>query len=442
MAHRYWRIYCHDNAFGNTWSLAELELRGSVGGADLTGSGTPASSGNWNAGTNPLSNLFDNNTATWWACNTEVGWVSYDFGSAVDVVQVSMTARNDVSYNQAPITFTLEWSDDNVSWTQAWAGTASWTAAGQTKTFVEEAFISVSKATLQVGSIPSGLEIAVSKATLQVGSTDRGRPAEDAQLLQGRVRSLPDSAGRVRLSQARTRTLIQFPAEEAQLTQARSRFLWGGPGGFQLRFTQGLVRTLIKFGLDSRKLRAWTFTQDDHDFYVLQLGGDITLIYDKLTGMWAQWRSPGYTYWRGSDGVQWEGWNLTCDTESGILWEIDAEGRLDDGVTPIVSVMYGGFTKRFRVEDLCFMAELALSEGQPPSGIEEGSTGITLRTSDDGGLTWVSHGEIPGEAASEDITVRWYGLGRMNHPNKLFEITDTGYARRVDGLDVEVSKNG
>lgn len=267
--------------------------------------------------------------------------------------------------------------------------------------------------------------------------------AVNAKLQQARARNLlADEAPDVNVSQIRTRTLITYPAEEAQLSQARSRILWADEGGFTLQLSQGFSRILIKYGLDSRKLRAWPFTQDDHDFWVLQLGGDRTLVFDKLTGQWAQWRSPGYSYWRGSDGVQWEGWNICCDTESGVIWEIDAEGRLDEGTDPIVSIIHGGLTKRFRAEDPCFMAELALSEGQPPTGVAAGDVGITLRTSDDGGLTFQSHGEIPSEAIGDDITIRWYGLGLMNHPNRIFEITDTGYARRIDGLDIEVGGNG
>jgi hypothetical protein len=32
-----------------------------------------------------------------------------------------------------------------------------------------------------------------------------------------------------------------------------------------------------------RYLRAWTFTQDEHDFYVVNFSEDLTLVYDKLT---------------------------------------------------------------------------------------------------------------------------------------------------------------
>lgn len=189
---------------------------------------------------------------------------------------------------------------------------------------------------------------------------------------------------------------------------------------------------------ERRDLRAWPFTQDDHDFWVLQLGDDGTLIFDKLTGQWAQWRSPGFSYWRGNDGVQWEGWNICCDSESGKLWIIDPEGRLDDETTPITSVISGRVQTRMRKNAQCHMAELAVSEQEPPTGIDASTLTITLRTSDDDGNTFVSHGSITGEDVGDDITVRWYGLGLMPAPGRVFEITDTGYARRIDGLNIEV----
>jgi hypothetical protein len=198
------------------------------------------------------------------------------------------------------------------------------------------------------------------------------------------------------------------------------------------------VYALVK-GLPRRTLRAWTFTQDDHDFYVLNLGDDLTLVYDKLTGQWCQWRSPTYNYWRGADGCFWEGYNLCCDPLTGKIWKIDPDGRLDYTTTPITSQVTGMLTERFRTHVPCYMAELALSEGQPPSGVDAGEVTIQLRTND--GLTWTDHGTVASTSIGEDITVRWYGLGLMKSPEHVFEITDTGYARRIDGFNIKVPDN-
>jgi hypothetical protein len=189
---------------------------------------------------------------------------------------------------------------------------------------------------------------------------------------------------------------------------------------------------------DRRDLYAWRFPQDDHEFYVLQLGGDSTLIFDKSTGQWARWKSPDLTYWRGSDGRDWEGFNVCCDSRDGRIWEIDPEGRLDDGDTPITSVVTGMMTQRFANHTPIYRAELAVSEGEPPSGVEEGEVTISLRTID--GLNSYSHGSVIPPDIGEDATIRWYGLGTASAPGRVFEITDTGYARRIDGFNIEVGE--
>lgn len=168
--------------------------------------------------------------------------------------------------------------------------------------------------------------------------------------------------------------------------------------------------------------------------------GDFTLLWDKLTGQWCQWASPTYPYWRVQDVVDWEGYNLAGDTESGVLWEIDPTGRLDYNTTPIQSIVVGYITHRMRQQFPCYSAQLACRVGEPPSGFDNGSVGITLRTSVDNGRTFTTHGEIAGGGVGEKISVRWYGLGIMSSPGMLFELTDTGYSRRIDGLNIEVNE--
>lgn len=235
--------------------------------------------------------------------------------------------------------------------------------------------------------------------------------------------------------------LVNFPSEALKASQVGIHTVEaseGSSGLYEVNAHQYGVYVLCRGKTDRRDLRAWTFTQDDHDFWVLQLGDGRTLVFDKLTGQWVQWRSPDFAYWRGNDGVQWEGWNVCCDSESGRLWIIDPEGRLDDDTTPITSIISGKVGTRMRTNSQCHMAELTVSEGAPPTGIAEGAVAISLRTTDDDGINYVSHGSVTGEAIGEDITVRWYGLGLMSAPGRVFEITDTGYARRVDGLNIEV----
>lgn len=216
------------------------------------------------------------------------------------------------------------------------------------------------------------------------------------------------------------------------------------------RVTRAAVLVAAKDGLDERGLRAWTFTQDNHDFYVLLLGGKYTYVFDKTTGQWSQWSGPDFSFFRGLDGCDWNGFNVCCDPIDGTIWKLDPVGRLDYGTTPITSQVFAVISARFRKMVPVFMAELAVSEGAPPSGFPAGSfpassVGVKLRTSDTVNLSpqsasplgWTDHGSLAGQPIGSMTYFRWYGLGLAQSPGILFELTDTGYARRIDGFTVE-----
>jgi hypothetical protein len=177
-SHRYWRLRCSDNAANGTWSLGSLEFRATIGGADLTGSGVASVSGSWNAGSNPPANLFDHNAATWWACNAETGWVAYDFGAPVEVLEVAMTCRPD-DHAQPPSAGAVEVSDDGVTWTNFHRfGPLSWAANGQTQTIsvtatADPPAIWLTKANISVNSKPTSAVI-LAKANMAVDSKPAG----------------------------------------------------------------------------------------------------------------------------------------------------------------------------------------------------------------------------------------------------------------------------
>lgn len=257
----------------------------------------------------------------------------------------------------------------------------------------------------------------------------------------------------VRSSQAGAFAITSVgPTANLEIAQAQALVVWNTPSlNVEVSNVQGLVVTKARNGLnisqaqvlavvigipEEHNLRGWTFTQDGHDFYVLKLGSNKTLVYDKLSQQWSQWQSKNLKYWRANDGCTWKGINVACDTLSGVIFQVDPVGRLDDNTTPIVSQIFGGKTFRFRTFQPCYMAELAISEAGPPAGIDPTTVGIKLRSSDT--ITWYDHGTIQGQAAGPQAYARWFGLGLMKSPGILFEITDTGYARRIDAFMIEV----
>lgn len=113
-AHRYWRVHCTVGNGEPNFSVGEIELRTSISGADQTGSGTPTLS----SGTTATS-AFDNNNST--LATTTSGtfphWIKYDFGAGndKDIVELTMFPRSQVRY--MPTTFTLDYSDNDSTWT-------------------------------------------------------------------------------------------------------------------------------------------------------------------------------------------------------------------------------------------------------------------------------------------------------------------------------------
>lgn len=124
--HRYWRLNATANANGGAsgnLALSEVELRESIGGADVTGSGT-ASASTTTEGS--ASQAFDNNSSTYWAASAGSGWLKYDFGvgQSKNIVEIAITSRAGGTWHiQAPRDFSLEWSDDNSTWTPVFSRT-------------------------------------------------------------------------------------------------------------------------------------------------------------------------------------------------------------------------------------------------------------------------------------------------------------------------------
>ncbi|SDH74029.1 discoidin domain-containing protein [Roseospirillum parvum] len=145
-ARRYWRLFVRDTAgSGGRVALAEIELRGESGGADLTGSGTASAYSYYSSYTPDLA--FDDDvagTSMWVSDENRLGWIQYDFGAGTEaaVEEVALTARDSSTYapNQSPRDFDVLCSDDGATWTVAWqiTGETGW-SAGETRAFLDPA---------------------------------------------------------------------------------------------------------------------------------------------------------------------------------------------------------------------------------------------------------------------------------------------------------------
>ena len=116
-AHRYWRINVTEAVHASWLDIREIEMHTSIGGADVTGSGT-ASASSESAGFE-ASKAFDNNSSTTWftsSAGTLPQWIKYDFGSGndKDIVELQLTSW---SYQEQWVSFQFQYSDDDTNWT-------------------------------------------------------------------------------------------------------------------------------------------------------------------------------------------------------------------------------------------------------------------------------------------------------------------------------------
>ena len=127
-AHRYWGVYLSPVNPNNRAAVAEVQMRGVAGGANLCTGGTPSGPG----GT--PGNAFDGNASTWWESPAGSGqaplWVpriSYQFASPVEIVEMVLTNNNNASMLSA--WGVPAWSDDGAAWTPCGPAFALSTAA-------------------------------------------------------------------------------------------------------------------------------------------------------------------------------------------------------------------------------------------------------------------------------------------------------------------------
>ena len=120
-AHRYWALLVTARpGTGNGVAIAEVAMRSTTGGANIATGGTAG--GTNNVG-HPPANAFDGNGATEWSDGATGGnpvRLSYDFGSAVNVVEVVVTTPGAGSAypgaTYGPAACWVQWSDDGVAW--------------------------------------------------------------------------------------------------------------------------------------------------------------------------------------------------------------------------------------------------------------------------------------------------------------------------------------
>jgi hypothetical protein len=181
-------------------------------------------------------------------------------------------------------------------------------------------------------------------------------------------------------------------------------------------------------------VHTWSYTQDGHTFYVLDLGAQGTFVFDTTTQQWSQFQTQGYAGWNMVNGSMWGQRVIAGDSATGYVYELDPGALTDNGVD-IQHTVTGGLTQRSRVYRSCDRVILSLSWGEEQ---DTSNATISLSWTDDYGETWSTPMTL--DLAEGDFTseVVWRSLGSFAAPGRIFSVTDTGGPLRIDGADASI----
>lgn len=200
------------------------------------------------------------------------------------------------------------------------------------------------------------------------------------------------------------------------------------------------------------RVRAWTFTLDSHDFYVLRLGDIETLVYDVTTDQWFDWSSGAEAFWRLNTGITWIGGQslaydygsniIAGDDTWGLLWFLDPDRPYDENPDYLHVTQQLEFSRivtgQFPLHGRQVMPCYAIFLGGDNYGltVSDFTPGVTLEYSDDAGQNYNDAGTINITLSPVDQVYHWLSLGQISAPGRIFKITDNGIFARIDNMNM------
>jgi hypothetical protein len=257
----------------------------------------------------------------------------------------------------------------------------------------------------------------------------------------------------MRVTEAGVLVAYNIPSQEERVTALDNLVVVKSINA--LRVTEAAILVAVRGRIANPKLRAWTFSLDGHDFYVLRLGLKMTLVYDVTSEQWVDWDAFEQIYWPTFVGINWVGGTgildvdgssfhsnvLVGDDTLGLLYFLDPEqpwdqsfdGPLDpDQEKFFPRVLQGQVPMLGRENMPCYAVWLNTDMGDPAYV----GAGVKLEISDDAGKTYDDMGTIEVTTGVNSPELSWYSLGQIEAPGRLFRITDDGAIARIDGMEM------
>jgi len=219
-----------------------------------------------------------------------------------------------------------------------------------------------------------------------------------------------------------------------------------------VRATQISQFVVCKGRTQNPNIRVFTFTLHGHDFYVIRLGDTETLIYDVYSQQWIEWTSKDLPFWRANTGCNWVGAQqlayqygsdvVVGDDVWGLLYFLNPEQPFDDSPDYLNAaqqldferIVMGQVLANGREAFPCYV--LFLSGDNYGFSANDFTPFVRLDYSDDQGQTFDSADTITAQPDTDDFDYRWYSLGQITNPGRLFRIVDNGILTRIDSLQM------
>jgi len=247
-------------------------------------------------------------------------------------------------------------------------------------------------------------------------------------------------------SQVGVVAVFQYPADSGTAAQAGMVVL--AESGPDMSVSQLQAIVVYRGRVYDPRIRAWTFTLDGHDYYVLRLGDISTIVYDTHAEQWYDWGNEDSDIWKANTGQNWVGAstisgfygsNIVCgDDVFGALYFLDtAQSQDEDPVVgsttqyPYLRQVTGQIVKLDYEAQPCFEVQLLGAIGD---NLDATLTNVTLETSDDSGNTYSDHGTLTLSATDYTARATWLSLGSIEAPGRLFRVSDYGALQRIDSL--------
>lgn len=240
---------------------------------------------------------------------------------------------------------------------------------------------------------------------------------------------------------------INFPTDFIQASQGGIHLALRKSPDMQV--SQAVVLAAIRGAPANPTVRAWTFTMDGHDYYVLRLGDDDGLVYDRYSKQWMDWRSgESNRTWRANTGLNWAGATafaasygsnaLIGDDTFGLLWLLDPLQGFDQAPVdtspdqPFQRIVTAQVAARMRDVIPCYEVFITTDMGSPAFT----GASVSLLMSDDAGKTFDNMGTIEAVLGDDTQEFSWTSLGQIAAPGRLFRVVDNGAFARIDAMDM------